>query len=42
MNKNLAAMTPPMGFNTWDCYGAGVNEAQLLANAAYMRENLLP
>ena len=39
-DKNTAALTPPMGFNTWDCYGAGVNEAQLLANAAYMRDHL--
>ncbi len=31
-----------MGFNSWDCYGAGINEAQLLAIAAYMREHLLP
>jgi len=39
-NKNLCALTPPMGFNTWDCYGAGVNEEQLLGNAEYMRDNL--
>ena len=39
-DKNQAAPTPPMGFNTWDCYGAAVNEAQLLANAAYMRDHL--
>ena len=41
-DKNTFALTPPMGFNTWDCYGAGVNEEQLLANAAYMRDNLKP
>ena len=29
-----------MGFNSWDCYGAGVNEAQLLGNAEYMRDHL--
>ena len=29
-----------MGFNTWDCYGAAVNEAQLLANAACVRDRL--
>ena len=39
-DKNAVALTPPMGFNTWDCYGAGVNEAQLLANARYMRDHL--
>lgn len=25
---------PPMGWNSWDCYGDSVNEEQLLANAA--------
>ncbi len=40
LKKDLAALTPPMGFNTWDCYGAAVNEAQLLANAAWMRDHL--
>ena len=39
-DKNAAAPTPPMGFNSWDCYGAGVNEAQLLGNAEYMRDHL--
>ncbi len=34
-NKNSFAPTPPRGFNTWDCYGAAVNEEQLLANAKY-------
>ncbi len=41
MDKNNFALTPPMGFNSWDCYGAGINEEQLLANAEYMKENLL-
>ena len=40
MDKNLCAQTPPMGWNSWDCYGASVNEEQLLANARYMAENL--
>lgn len=40
MNKNQAAMTPPMGWNSWDCYGPAVNEEQLLGNARYMAENL--
>lgn len=35
-----ASKTPPMGWNSWDCYGAAVNESQLLANARYMAENL--
>lgn len=39
-NKNDVAKTPPMGWNSWDCFGAGVNEEQLMANAEYMRDNL--
>lgn len=39
-DKNLAAPTPPMGWNSWDCYGAAVNEEQLIGNAEYMRDNL--
>ncbi len=34
------ALTPPMGWNSWDCYGAGVWEADVLANADYMEKNL--
>lgn len=34
------ALTPPMGWNSWDCYGAGVNQDQTLANADYMDQNL--
>jgi len=32
--------TPAMGWNSWDCFGAGVNEEQTLANAMYMEKNL--
>ena len=32
---------PPMGWNSWDCYGAGINEEQFLNNAGYMAEHLL-
>ena len=40
MDKNKLALTPPMGWNSWDCYGAAVNEEQLLGNAEYMAKNL--
>lgn len=40
MNKNNFAKYPPMGWNSWDCYGASVNEEQLRGNALYMAENL--
>ena len=31
---------PPMGWNSWDCYGAGVTEDELLGNAGFMRDRL--
>jgi alpha-galactosidase len=34
------AKTPPLGWNSWDCYGTSVTEEQTLANADYMAENL--
>lgn len=39
MHKKFAPY-PPMGWNSWDCYAASVNEEQLLGNAEYMAENL--
>ena len=36
------AKTPPMGWNSWDCYGAGVWESNVLANADYMARHLKP
>ncbi len=36
----MIANTPPMGWNSWDCYGAAVTEAQVLQNARYMRDHL--
>jgi alpha-galactosidase len=34
------APTPPMGWNSWDCYGPTVFESEVRANADYMAENL--
>ena len=36
------AQTPPMGWNSWDCYGAGIWQSNVLANADYMATNLKP
>ncbi len=36
------AETPPMGWNSWDCYGAGVWETNVVENAEYMARNLKP
>lgn len=32
---------PPMGWNSWDCYGTTVTEEEVLANARFMAEHLL-
>ena len=32
--------TPPMGWNSWDCYGPTVVESEVKANADYMAKNL--
>ncbi|MDD6602724.1 MAG: glycoside hydrolase family 27 protein [Eubacteriales bacterium] len=37
--KNFAKK-PPLGWNSWDCFGAAVTEEQLIANAEYMAKNL--
>lgn len=34
------ALTPPMGWNSWDCYGPTVVEDEVKANADYMAEKL--
>jgi len=36
----MKVMTPPMGWNSWDCYGAAVNEETVRRNAKYMAEHL--
>ena len=40
MNKNEFALTPPMGWNSYDYYDTTVNEAQIKANADYMAAHL--
>ncbi len=34
------ASTPPMGWNSWDCYGPTVTEQEVKANADYMAAHL--
>ncbi|RSK45365.1 NPCBM/NEW2 domain-containing protein [Hymenobacter rigui] len=36
------AATPPLGWNSWDCYGPTVTEAETKANADYMARYLRP
>ena len=33
---------PPMGWNSWDCYGTSVTETIVRQNAAFMAEHLKP
>ncbi|ANY70802.1 alpha-galactosidase [Paenibacillus sp. BIHB 4019] len=42
MKHHELAVTPPMGWNSWDCYGASVKEEEVRANARYMAEHLKP
>lgn len=36
------AATPPMGWNSYDCFGDSVTEAETLNNARYLKEHLQP
>ena len=38
----MLAQTPPMGWNSWDCYGGAVDEAQVRQNAEYMARYMKP
>lgn len=40
MQHHSFAPTPPMGWNSWDCYGATVTEAEVRGNAEYMARHL--
>ena len=36
------ALTPPMGWNSYDCFGDNVVESEVLANAHYIAEKMQP
>lgn len=36
-----SAVTPPMGWNSYDAFGSSVTEAEFLTNAVYVKEKLL-
>ena len=38
----MTSETSPMGWNSWDCWGAAVTEDTVRANAEYMAEKLKP
>lgn len=38
--NTMIAQTPPMGWNSWDCFGAAVNEKQVRENADYIAKHM--
>jgi alpha-galactosidase len=38
--RKHAAKRPPMGWNSWDCFGSSVTEDQVVANAEFMAAEL--
>lgn len=40
MDHKQIAPTPPLGWNSWDCYGAAVTEDEIRGNADYMAKHL--
>ncbi len=40
MDHKQVAPTPPLGWNSWDCYGAAVTEEEIRGNAEYMASHL--
>jgi alpha-galactosidase len=39
---SILALTPPMGWNSWDCFGGTVTESEVMANAEFMAKHLAP
>jgi alpha-galactosidase len=40
MKHHELAEAPPMGWNSWDCYGASVTEEEVGKNAEWMARHL--
>jgi len=40
--KPSIAKTPPMGWNSWDCFGVSVTEQEVRENAEFMAKHLKP
>lgn len=39
-SEPVLAATPPMGWNSWDCYGTTVTEDEVLANAEFLADRM--
>lgn len=42
VSSSLVAQTPPMGWNSYNCYGSAVHESEVKANTDYMARLLKP
>ncbi|MDU0348758.1 glycoside hydrolase family 27 protein [Actinomyces sp. MRS3W] len=42
MTSPASATVPPRGWNSWDCFGGSVTEQEVLDNARFLRDHLLP
>jgi hypothetical protein len=42
MGREHIAPAPPLGWNSWNCFGMGITEAELLHNARAMSDKLAP
>jgi hypothetical protein len=42
MGRQHIAPAPPLGWNSWNCFGMGIAEAELIQNARAMAEKLAP
>ncbi|WP_247630865.1 glycoside hydrolase family 27 protein [Microbacterium croceum] len=40
--RRQAAALPPMGWNSWDCFGSSVTEDEVIRNAGFLAEHLAP
>jgi alpha-galactosidase len=40
VDETSLAQKPPMGWNSWNCFGSDVNEKQVRANAGFMAEKI--
>lgn len=40
--KSNLALRPPMGWNSWDCFGVNVTEEEVRQNAEFMAQHLKP
>jgi hypothetical protein len=38
--QGTVALTPPMGWNSYNCFGSAVHEDEVMANADYMQQHL--